>query len=127
MALLIGNFKYEKMPILISPENDVARISSLLKQLGFKVLTYVNLNFFDMIHVLRMFCEMIHNGVYALMYFAGHGIEYNNETYILPIDGDDIQQPIVGFRERAIEYEMQMREARLSVLLLDCCRTRYVG
>ena len=115
------------MPPLQYPEQDVITISGLLQQLGFKVLEYVNLDFFEMGHVLRTFYEMIHLGVYALVYFAGHGIEYHNETYMLPIDGDDEQEAIIEFREKAIEYEMQMREARLSVILLDCCRVRYTS
>ena len=127
VALLIGNYKYRTMDHLNSPEMDVIVVSGLLQQLGFKVLVYINLGYFEMSQVLRTFYEMIHLGAYALVYFAGHGIEHHNETYMLPIDGDDRQKPIHGFREKAVEYAMQMQEARLSVTLLDCCRVRYVN
>jgi mucosa-associated lymphoid tissue lymphoma translocation protein 1 len=103
------------------PENDVVAVADALRCLGFKVLVYVNVNFFEMCHVLQMFYELVQQGVYAVFYFAGHGFEFNRETYIMPVDAD-LGNIKTSFRETAIEYALQEHGARLGLLLLDCCR-----
>jgi mucosa-associated lymphoid tissue lymphoma translocation protein 1 len=122
VALLIGNREYTRMKgDLHFPENDVVAVADALRCLGFKVLVYVNVNFFEMCHVLQMFYELVQQGVYAVFYFAGHGFEFNRETYIMPVDAD-LGNIKTSFRETAIEYALQEHGARLGLLLLDCCR-----
>ena len=106
---------------ILFPENDVVAVADALHCLSFKVLVYVNLSFFEMCHVLQMFYELVRQGVYAVFYFAGHGFEFNRETYLMPVDAD-LGNIKTSFRETAIEYALQECGARLGLLLLDCCR-----
>lgn len=122
--MLIGNrrYKYESLPNIKHTENDICAVADLLETLGFTVSAYADLTFFEMAQVLQEFYAMIEKGAYALFYFAGHGLACNGDVYMLPVGIRNVNVHS-AFREKAVEYQMKMRSPRLTVMLLDCCRT----
>ena len=90
LALVIGNRFYQKIPAaeepLIFPHKDVYDFTLALKDLGFKVLSLVDLTLTEMRTVMLAFCKLLGPGVFAVFYFAGHGFEENGENYLMPVD-----------------------------------------
>lgn len=126
VALLIGNKDYEhyeKLGKLYHPTNDVRDIAGVLQSIGFKVISLVNLTLDEMRHALHLFAIMLDSGVYALFYFAGHGFEAEGKSYLMPINATDEYNCSKNLLINEVLHTMQEREARLKVLLIDCCRT----
>jgi uncharacterized caspase-like protein len=44
VALVIGNSAYEHLPVLDSPRNDATAVAAKLQQLGFTVITGIDLD-----------------------------------------------------------------------------------
>jgi len=71
------------------------------------------------------FGDEIRNGGVGLFYFSGHGVQFNGENYLIPVD-------TAIRREAEVEYEsvnvgsvlVQMQDAgnRLNIVILDACR-----
>ena len=64
-------------------------------------------------------------GIYAVIYYAGHGFELNGENYLLPVDAMSAD-PNESIRAQEFLQEMQNCDTFLNLMFLDCCRTRLV-
>ena len=72
---------------------------------------------------LKLFAQLLDSGVYAVFYFAGHGFESGGKSYLMPINADGKYDCSDNLPANEVLQIMQEREAKLKVLLLDCCRT----
>ncbi|KAI1889627.1 hypothetical protein AGOR_G00164890 [Albula goreensis] len=125
VALLIGNRNYVHHPSLTAPMMDVHELGNLLQQLGFRVVSLLDLTRAEMLATIKAFLQLLHSGVYALFYYAGHGYEYAGRNYLVAIDA-----PKPYLRENCISvqrvmHSMQERRTALNVVLLDTCRKWY--
>ncbi len=86
-ALVIGNSAYTSAGVLRNPVSDAKAISNTLEQLGFKVTTLTDADQREMEQSIRDFGKQLrdHNGV-GLFYYAGHGMQFDGENYLLPVD-----------------------------------------
>ena len=126
VALLIGNRDYDhydKLGKLYHPTNDVRDIAGVLQSIGFKVISLVNLRLDEMRDALELFAKLLDSGVYALFYFAGHGFEAGGKSYLMPVNADEKYDCSKSLPANDVLQIMQEREAKLKVLLIDCCRT----
>ena len=126
MALLIGNQGYqcEDMIKLNSPENDTRELAEKLRTLNFKVFSFVNLSFREMMDALEVFYGMLTlSGVYALFYYTGHGFSHGGVTYLMPIDATLPPKCDYNIAADDISAHMQNKKSR-AVKILDCCRIR---
>ncbi len=125
IALVIGNQAYSEGP-LKNPANDVAAIARLLRELRFNDVTEKrDLTMRQMREEVNRFAARINRGDLALFYYAGHGIQANEQNYLIPID-------FAGTSEADLDYEAhpaaQVRDkleqsgARLRIIILDACR-----
>ena len=64
------------------------------------------------------------SGIYAVIYYAGHGFELDGENYLLPVDAMS-PDPNESIRAQEFLQEMQSCDTLLNLMFLDCCRTRY--
>ncbi|XP_059487332.1 mucosa-associated lymphoid tissue lymphoma translocation protein 1-like [Neocloeon triangulifer] len=80
IALLIGNEDGN----LLKPVNDIVLLAEKLKSVGFKVLPLINLDFDDMVQFIDTFSNLLKEGVYGLLYYAGHGCQREAEILIPP-------------------------------------------
>jgi len=87
-ALVIGNGNYENISKLPSPKNDARDVSNVLRQLGFNVELYVDLNLEQMETAIDKFISTLSNNNTAegFFYFAGQGLTINDFSYLTPID-----------------------------------------
>ena len=126
VALLIGNQRYEcKDRIqLNSPENNTRDLAKMLHKLNFKVFSFVNLNFREMMDALEVFYEMLTlPGIYALFYYTGHGFSHKGVTYLMPVDATFPPRCDYNIAADDIGAHMQNKKSR-AVKILDCCQIR---
>ncbi|KAK0090647.1 hypothetical protein PV325_009390 [Microctonus aethiopoides] len=122
IALLIANEDYDHHEKLKTPKNDVAKLAELLEQIGFQVISLMNLTVNQMKNAMKLFCSVLSDGVYGLFYFAGHGFKMQ-ESYMLAVDA-----PMSFLRSDAIcESELLAMvlptDPALLVVILDTCQT----
>ena len=127
MALLIGNGDYNEMETLKAVESDIKNLhATLADKLGFKVISLMDLKYHEMLKALEQFYKHLQSGVYALFYFSGHGFNYNNTTYLMPINArKDPLNCNECISSRTIKYHIQEKCA-IGIALLDCCKVRYI-
>lgn len=125
IALLIGNGGYLHAPVLANPANDVKALAVVLQAVGFQSITVkTDLRREEMISVLRQFATAADNADWAVVYYSGHGIEFNGVNYMIPVDAElradrdiDLESIDVGKAIGALEGAKRLR-----LIILDACR-----
>ncbi len=126
LALVIGNADYDKGK-LSNPVNDSNLIAESLEKLDFEVQLYSNLSTRDeMLDAIKDFGRKRKNYEIGFVYYAGHGIQLNNENYLLPVKEDfeyeeDVEDNGVSM-QRVLRYLESTRENQLNFIVLDACR-----
>lgn len=123
VALVIGNSIYDNGPDLKNPVNDASAISAALSGLGYRVYYGENLNYSDMSRMLLAFAQKIGNARQVLVYFAGHGVQVDGVTFLMPTDAvmrtkDDL---ITSITLNEV-LELLRDDLRASIVLVDACR-----
>ena len=123
MAILISNSNYQLEP-LRCPKNDVKILTERLQKLNFKTMSLVDLTFSQLINAVNYFCSLLNNGMYAMFYYSGHGVEVNNTTYFVPIDADEQDIKVVQLNNSdLIMNKLQSTSAKV-IMVLNCCREK---
>lgn len=65
VALLIGNLNYSNHPNLMAPVMDVHELANLLQQLGFRVVSLLDLTREEMLAAIDKFIQLLDRGVYG--------------------------------------------------------------
>ncbi|XP_061750807.1 mucosa-associated lymphoid tissue lymphoma translocation protein 1 isoform X1 [Nerophis ophidion] len=125
VALLIGNLSYSHHPRLLAPMMDVHELSNLLQQLGFRVVSLLDLTKVEMLVAVDKFINLLDKGVYGLFYYAGHGFERAARNYLVPVDAPVPYRSENCLCVQRVMQSMQQRQTALSVILLDTCRKWY--
>lgn len=70
------------------------------------------------------FHDSINAGDIALVYFSGHGCEYQNDNYLITseLPTEERLLPHTALNARELLDGVEAKEPHLTVLLLDCCR-----
>lgn len=124
LALVVGNAAYPNSP-LRNPLNDADDLSAALGRLGFRVTTKKDVTKRSFERALSEFTKQVSPGDLALVYFAGHGLQSNNENYLLPIDfkaETEADVPYEAFPASRLRARLEETGARVRVLILDACR-----
>ncbi|XP_047442202.1 MALT paracaspase 2 [Mugil cephalus] len=124
VALLIGNMNYLYHTQLSAPIADVHELANLLRQMDFKVVSLLDLNWQEMHSAVTEFLLLLDKGVYGLLYFAGHGYENYGNSFMVPIDAPYSYTSEHCLCVQNILTRMQEKETGLNVFLLDMCRKR---
>jgi tetratricopeptide (TPR) repeat protein len=124
VALVIGNSQYRSAAFLPNPRRDAAAVADALRQVGFQVELATDLDRDGMVKELRSFRDQADQADWALIYFAGHGIEIDRVNYLIPtdarlLDDRDVKAETVSYEE-LLSTVNGARALRLVVL--DACR-----
>lgn len=124
VALIIGNSNYQNSVPLTNPRNDAELMAETLKSVGFSIILGTDLDKAGMNAKLDEFTEAAYDAEIALFYYAGHGMQANDENYLIPVDAkfDKVSQ----LQTRTITLE-QVQQAlppdpAVSIVILDACR-----
>ena len=124
-ALVIGNNDYATLPDLNNASRDARDIAAKLKELGFKVALKINANRGDIFGLLEDFREKLSKGGTGLVYFAGHGIQYDGTNYLIPVEAPvrrEADLKAYGVPAQDILEEMAAAGNALDIVILDACR-----
>src|SRR6266851_637999 len=125
VALVIGNSAYQTVSGLPNTTNDARAIAEVLKADGFtSVRIILDMTRASMIASLNDFQREADTADWAVVYYAGHGLEVSGANYLVPIDaklGDDrdIQDEAVSV-DRILSAVENAKKLRL--VMLDACR-----
>jgi len=132
IALVIGNSSYQSITELTNPKNDATDIAAKLKALKFEVLLATDANHAKMAALLDEFKAKVTREHVALVFYAGHGVTVNRESFILPVDTPDaIEVDDKGeLRGDAANRAMismasvlaPLESAKIGIVFLDACR-----
>jgi len=125
VALVIGNSSYQNVPSLPNPANDAAAVTDMFKAAGFDVVeSRRNLKNAELRRVLNNFYDSARDADFAVIYYAGHGIEVDGSNYIVPVDAllerdRDVVDETIPL-DRVVQSIEPARQLRL--IILDACR-----
>src|SRR6267378_1840987 len=85
LALVIGNAKYEAIP-LANPVHDAEDMKDSLERVGFAVTIATDLSLRAMDQTISKFIAGLRKGDIALFYYSGHGMQIDGENRLLPVD-----------------------------------------
>lgn len=125
IALVIGNANYQNEGRLSNPLNDAQDMAATLEGLGFDVLLVTDATLRQMHTALDQFYERLMRGGAGLFYYAGHGLQYEGENYLVPVDaqlevGQDIPYETLALGQ--VMGRMEASRNRLNLVILDACR-----
>lgn len=125
VALIIGNSAYKAVAALPNPRRDADTIADALRRTGFQSVTVANdLTREKLIDALRIFAAEAEKADWAMVYFAGHGIEIGGVNYLIPVDARLAADRDVQFEAVPLEQVMGAAEGakKFRLVLLDACR-----
>ena len=125
VALVIGNSSYQNVPSLPNPANDAAAVTDMFKAAGFDIVeSRRDLKNAELRRVLNNFFDSARDADFAVVYYAGHGIEIEGSNYIVPVDAllerdRDVYDETISL-DRVVQSIEPARQLRL--VILDACR-----
>lgn len=125
IALVIGNSAYKNVAPLANPQKDAAVIAASLRNIGFETVTLAaDASREKLIDALRTFADEAEKADWAMVYYAGHGIEVNGVNYLIPVDAALKTDRDVQFEAVPLDQVMTSVEGarKIKVVMLDACR-----
>ena len=125
VALVVGNSAYKTVPRLPNPRGDAELVATALRAVGFQsVRLEGDLAREKLIDVLRAFGREAESADWAVVYFAGHGIEVGGVNYLIPVDAKIETDRDPQYEAVALEQVLGSVEAarKLRLVILDACR-----
>ncbi|MBO0752698.1 MAG: caspase family protein, partial [Bradyrhizobiaceae bacterium] len=126
VALVIGMSAYVNVAPLRNPTNDARAVADAFRRLGFaEVIEREDLTRVRLEEVLKDFGDKAAEADWAVIYYAGHGIQINGANYVVPVDAkldraDHIEDETVTLR-RVLSKAQEARKLRM--VIVDACRS----
>jgi len=125
-ALVIGNSNYgQEMGRLKNPVNDARDMAKLLINKGFKVTTVIDASKREMKTKISQFSQRLDKDSIGLFFFAGHGVQVNNNNYLVPIKAaieTEVDVEFEAINANYILHKMKESENKINIVILDACR-----
>src|SRR5262245_19068214 len=124
VALVIGNAGYKTVSELPNPRKDARDVAAALRGLGFDVVEHHDLGMREMQRALSRFEDKATGADWAVVYYAGHGIEVDGRNYLIPVDAELKRGSDVEDETLALDRVLARVAAagKLQLVILDACR-----
>ncbi|WP_051380380.1 tetratricopeptide repeat protein [Bradyrhizobium sp. WSM1743] len=125
IALVIGNSAYENVAALPNPVRDATLVADVLRLTGFEAVTLLtNLRKDALVNALREFAARAETADWAVVYYAGHGMEVGGVNYLIPTDAKIAADREIGFEAVPVDQVLNAAERarKLRLVILDACR-----
>ena len=125
IALVIGNSAYKNVPALPNPKRDAEAIAASLRAVGFEEVTLVSdSDRGRLLDTLKTFANNAEKADWAVVYYAGHGMEVSGVNYLIPIEAKVAVDRDVQYEAVPLDQVMTAVEGakKLRLVLLDACR-----
>jgi hypothetical protein len=126
IALVIGNKNYTREDSkLENPKNDADDMAEALEYLGFDVIKLTDLTLQDFKRSVDEFGRSLHKYNVAVFYYSGHGLQFEGENYLVPVDASiqnyyDIEYDCIALGR--IMGKMKAANVKNNIVMLDACR-----
>ena len=124
-ALIIGNSAYKSVTALVNPRRDAEKIAGTLRAVGFDSVTVaIDVTREKMTEALRTFAAAADKSDWAMVYYAGHGIEVGGVNYLIPVDAKLTSGRDALFEAMPLDQVMAAIDGakKLKLVMLDACR-----
>jgi uncharacterized caspase-like protein len=124
-ALLIGNNDYLHAPKLRNAVNDANDLGAVLQQIGFKVQVVTNADRRGLEESIDRFVSSLTPGSVGLFLFSGHGMQVEQENYLIPVDfelKDEASVRYDAYPASKVHDRVARSGVRLNIVILDACR-----
>jgi tetratricopeptide (TPR) repeat protein len=125
VALVIGNSAYKNVPALLNPQRDAEAIAAALRAVGFnKVVVANDTSLEKLTDSLRAFSSDAESADWAMVYYAGHGIEIGGINYLVPVDAKLAVDRDIDREAIPLSQVLKAASAarKLKLVILDACR-----
>jgi tetratricopeptide (TPR) repeat protein len=129
VALVVGNNNYALAP-LRNAVNDARLMGQALRNAGFRTTVVENATKASLEEAVAEFLQQLGPDDTALFYYAGHGVQIENENFLIPVDFEAATSVIQAkFRcfSMALLLEGLKNRPKRSIIILDACRTNPVA
>jgi uncharacterized caspase-like protein len=111
---------------LKNPVNDAKLIAKTLDSLGFEVIAKYNLSTKrELLDVIRDFGVKRESYDVGFVYYAGHGVQVNEENFLLPtkeVYNSELDVQDFGVSVQSILRYLESKTDQVNILILDACR-----
>lgn len=125
VASVVGNSNYPGVARLANPPNDAEDIAALLRdKLCFKVIPPTDATRAVFSQRIGEFAEAAQGGEMALFYYAGHGMQFQQANYPLPVDlclANEYEATHNNVSAQGVVAMLESR-AKFTLVFLDACR-----
>jgi uncharacterized caspase-like protein len=127
LALVIGNNDYEDIGKLNCSINDALDVGNELEKIGFQVTIGIDLTYMKMMQKILQFQRQIDKDDLVIFFFSGHGVQWEDQNYLIPIDNKCLSDDSEMYRHHSIRVQLILesmikRQPCAVIFLLDCCR-----
>lgn len=125
VALVVGNSAYARAARLVNPANDADDVTALLRdKLCFTVIEAKDVTRETFSRKIGEFAEAASGADVALFYYAGHGAQFQNANYLLPVDSRMANEYDAIHGNISAQDMIATIETRAKAMLvfLDACR-----
>lgn len=131
LALVIGNGAYRSLVALPNAINDANDVCAALTSIGFKTTCLSDLPTRRALReAIRLFAADAKAGAETFFFYAGHGLQYGGENYLIPTETQIWSEADIDFEGVGLSYLLQSLEQARSfpnVIVLDACRDNPFG
>jgi len=124
-AVVIGMSDYGSGKSLDNTLRDADDMADVFTRLGFEVTLIKNNDMRGLENNLADWYRAIEGIDMAVFYFAGHGVQVNNENYLIPVDAKLNSPTDVRYNALNVNQvlgNMDDRRVGMKLLILDACR-----
>lgn len=125
LALLVGNNNYQNIAKLSNAAKDAKLIYKAVSSLGFSGNLLIDASKSDLQRELKSLGARIKKGDVVFVYYAGHGVQFAGENYLIPVDAkidtpEDLPNTGVPFSQ--LFDLLDKGGSSTSLIVLDACR-----
>lgn len=122
-ALVIGIADYKHAEKLGAAVNDARAMAGLFRKNYWYVAGYENLQTKQsFVKVVKQFKDQLGPNDQAILYFSGHGFQYNGKNYLVPAGANIQTVADIEKQAYALDIEHILGKAKCKVVILDACR-----
>ncbi len=123
-AVVIGNGRYQHAPGLPNAVADAKLVASILRQSGYVVHEYIDLDKRGFEAALRRILFDTSKGSEVVLYYSGHGVQVGNSNRLIPVDAQIDSIYDLPFESVSLGSLLSVAGARARslVMILDSCR-----
>src|SRR3981189_1979620 len=124
VALVVGNSAYANAASLRNPRNDASDMAETLKKIGFEVELGLDLDQQNLAVILEKSARALDGADVGLFFYAGHGLELNDENYLVAINAKLENEFLMSSETIDLTSIVRLMESKtpVNLVFLDACR-----